>query len=428
MTSPHPAFDAGDALGGIASFRHRATGLDVLVMEQPGSPVATFMVTYRVGSRNEGPGLTGATHFLEHLMFKGTERFNPASGTSVFNVLQSLGAQVNATTWLDRTNYFAVLPAEHFEQAVEIEFDRMRGALLSDEAVASEKTVILNELDRGENDPFRRLYHLVWATAFVAHPYGHPTIGWRSDVEAVTASGLRGFYDAFYWPTNATATVIGGVDTAEALATLDRHIASLGIAVADVPEVVTREPEQQGERRVILRHPAQLATLVLGWKSPEATHPDSDALAVLAALLGSGKSSRLHRALVDTARATFASAGASRLRDPGLFTAYAQPAPSATLDEIEAAIRAEVQRVADDGVGEDELDRVRGMVRASEAYARDGAYAAASALNEAIAAGDWRLFVTARARLDAVTAADVQRVAARYLIDDRLTVGHHLPS
>lgn len=428
MPSPHPAFDAGDALGGIASFKHRATGLDVLVMEQPGSPVATFMVTYRVGSRNEGPGLTGATHFLEHLMFKGTERFNPASGSSVFNVLQSLGAQVNATTWLDRTNYFAVLPAEHLERAVEVEFDRMRGALLTDEAVASEKTVILNELDRGENDPFRRLYHLVWATAFLAHPYGHPTIGWRSDVEAVTAAGLRGFYDAFYWPTNATATVIGGVSTAAALDLVDRHVAAVGIAVSDVPEVVTREPEQQGERRVVLRHPAQLSTLVLGWKAPEATHPDADALAVLAALLGSGKSSRLHRALVDTARATFASSSASRLRDPGLFVVYAQPAPGVEIDEIEQTIRSEVRRVAEDGVSEAELDRVRGMVKASEAYARDGAYAAASALNEAIAAGDWRLFVTARARLDAVTPADVQRVAAAYLTDDRLTVGHHLPS
>ncbi len=131
LDSPHPAFEATDALGGIRAFRHRATGLSVLVMEQPGSPVATFMVTYRVGSRNEGLGLTGATHFLEHLMFKGTDRFNAEAGTSVFQALQSLGAQVNATTWLDRTNYFAVLPAEHLALAVEIEADRMRGARLS---------------------------------------------------------------------------------------------------------------------------------------------------------------------------------------------------------------------------------------------------------------------------------------------------------
>ena len=131
---------------------------------------------------------------------------------------------------------------------------------------------------------------------------------------------------------------------------------------------------------------------------------------------------------MDTARTTFAAASASRLRDPGLFVAYAQPTPGTTLDEVERTIRDEVRRVADAGVSEAELERVRGMVKASEAYARDGAYAAASALNEAIAAGDWRLFVTARARLDAVTAADVQRVAARYLTDDRLTVGHHLPS
>ena len=350
LDCPHPAFVATDALGGIRAFRHRPTGLRVLVMEQPGSPVATFMVTYRVGSRNEGLGLTGATHFLEHLMFKGTERFNAEAGTSVFQALQSLGAQVNATTWLDRTNYFAVLPAEHLALAVEIEADRMRGARLSDADVASEKTVILNELDRGDNDPFRRLYHLVWASAYLAHPYGHPTIGWRSDVEAVTASGLRGFYDAFYWPENATATVIGGVETADALGLVDRHFAAIGRPEAPVPDVVTREPEQVGERRVVLRQAAQLGTLVMGWKTPEATHADADALALLAALLATGKTSRLHRALVDDGMATFVGASASRLRDPGLFAAYAQPVPGVTLDALEASIRAEIARVAEDGV------------------------------------------------------------------------------
>lgn len=423
----HPAFAFEQESGGVRAYRHRENGLQVLVLEQPGSPVATFMLTYRVGSRNEGLGLTGATHFLEHLMFKGTDRFHKDAGTSVFQALQKHGAQVNATTWLDRTNYYALLPAGEIETAMEIEADRMRGLRLADDAVASEKTVILNELDRGENDPVRRLYHLVWATAFQAHPYGHPTIGWRSDVEAVTPAALRGFYDAFYWPDNATATVIGGVDEADALALIDRHFGAIPKAPAPIPDVFTREPEQAGERRVVLRQEAQLGTVVLGWKAPSGLHADADALAVLALLLTTGKASRLYRALVDSALATYVGGGASRLRDPGLFTLYAGLAPGKSHAEVEETLRQEVRRVVDDGVTADELDRALALVRAHDAYARDGAFAAASALNEAIACGDWRLFTTAEERLARVSPADVQRVAQTYLLDDALTVGHHLP-
>lgn len=427
VVSPHPAFDFEEASGGVHAFRHRANGLRVLVLEQPGSPVVTFMLTYRVGSRNEGLGLTGATHFLEHLMFKGTDRFNKAAGSSVFQALQKHGAQVNATTWLDRTNYYALLPAVEIERAVEIEADRMRGLRLAPDDVASEKTVILNELDRGENDPVRRLYHLVWATAFQAHPYGHPTIGWKSDVEAVTPEGLRSFYDAFYWPDNATATVIGGVSEAEALAMVERHFGAIPPAPTPIPDVYTREPVQAGERRVVLRQEAQLGTVVLGWKTPSGLHADADALAVLALVLTAGKSSRLHRALVDATLATYVGGSASRLRDPGLFTLYAGLAPGKSHAEVEQTVRQEVRRVADEGVSGEELKRALALVRAHEAYARDGAFAAASALNEAIACGDWKLFTTAEARLARISPADVQRVAQAYFVDDALTVGHHLP-
>src|SRR5690606_25302529 len=150
-------------------------------------------------------------------MFKGTERFNRERGTSVFQVLQRVGGQINATTWYDRTNYYELLPVEHLPLAVEIEADRMRGARVSEADLASERTVVLNELDRGENEPLRKLLHAVFATAFFAHPYGHPVIGWRSDVETVTAADLRHFYDTYYWPAHATVSVLGQIDRAEAL-------------------------------------------------------------------------------------------------------------------------------------------------------------------------------------------------------------------
>ncbi len=422
----HPSFDFEGACGDIRAYKHTGNGLQVLLYPLRAAPVATFMVTYRVGSRNEVTGLTGATHFLEHLMFKGSARFNAGQGTSVFQVLQRLGAQVNATTWLDRTNYYAMLPSQHLGKAIEIEADRMRGALIAPKAVASEKTVILNELDRGQNDPVRTLYHEVWAAAFAAHPYGHPTIGWRSDVEAVTADKLRSFYDTYYWPNNATASLIGAFDDAEALQLIDDAFSKIPQAPHPIPDVETREPQQRGERRVTLRQSGQIGHLIAGWKIPPALHPDADALSVLSLLLTVGKSSRLHRALTDTSLTTFVSGMVSRLRDPGLFTLVAQVAPGHTHAEVEHALYAAIEQVQQEGVEMSELERALGQLKAQEAFGRDGSFSAASGLNEAIAAGDWRLFATAFERAAQVTASDVQRVAQTYLVEDARTIGFHL--
>nr|AAC98910.1 protease [Rhodothermus sp. 'ITI 518'] len=252
-------FTFEEAVGGIEAYRLDVNDLQVLLMPQNVVPVVTFMVTYHVGSRNEPTGLTGATHMLEHLMFKGTERFNKARGTSVFQVLQRVGAQVNATTWLDRTNYYALLPREHLALAVEIEADRMRGALIRPEDVEAERTVILNEMDRGENDPLRNLYHAVWSVAFVAHPYRHPTIGWRSDVENMTAEALRHLYDTYYWPDNATVSIIGDFEPEAALALVREHFGRIPRAPHPIPARCGRaSPRQRGERGVTVRQAGQL--------------------------------------------------------------------------------------------------------------------------------------------------------------------------
>ena len=431
----------------MEEYRHR-NGLTVLLLPDPAGdvsasrragaavPVAAFQVTYRVGSRNEGAGLTGATHLLEHLMFKGTDRFNREDGTSVFQTLQTVGGQINATTWYDRTNYYAVLPTEHLGLAVQIEADRMRGARVSEEDLASERTVVLNELDRGENSPMRKLLHAVYATAFQAHPYGHPVIGWRSDVETVTAEGLRHFYDTYYWPSNATATVAGHFDRQTALDTIDAEFGAIpsGPEAADgaeplvVEPPVTREPEQIGERRVTIRQAGELGTILLAWRAPAGLSADADALDVLVQALAAGKSSRLFRRLTDPGLTTGAYAYYPRLRDPGLFMLYGLLAPDVDAATVEAELRAVMQSVVDDGVTEAELERGRRQVVAEEAYGRDGPFSAVSQLNEAIAVGDWTLFADYRARIEAVTAADVQAAAARLLSSDRLTVGTHDPT
>ncbi len=421
------AFAFEEASGGIEAYRHTGNGLRVLLLEEAAAPVAALMVTYHVGSRNEGAGLTGATHFLEHLMFKGTERFNKRRGTSIFNTLQRVGARVNATTWFDRTNYYELLPTEHLPLAVEIEADRMRGALIDPGDLESERTVILNEFDRGQNEPLRNLYHAVWSAAFVAHPYHHPTIGWRSDIEHATPEGLRHFYDTFYWPGNATVSVIGDIEKEAVLELLDAHFGKIEPSPEAVPEVTTREPEQRGERRVTVRQSGQLGAVMLAYKAPPALDEDADALDLLARILASGKNSRLFRRLTDQGLTSDVFAMNARLRDPGLFAVYAFLAPEKDHAEAEAALLEEIARLRDGGVTEDELARARNQLKAKEAFSRDGAFNIAAQLNEALAAGDWKLYTTYLDRIERVTAADVQRVARTYLVEDRRTVGHYVP-
>ncbi|PEN15270.1 peptidase M16 [Longibacter salinarum] len=422
------SFEHVETLGGIQSYRHTTNGLEVLILPESAAPVATFMVTYRVGSRHEPMGLTGATHFLEHLMFKGTERFHKSKGTSIFNVLQSVGAKVNASTWVDRTNYYEMLPREHLPLAVEIEADRMRGALLDPEDVESERTVILNEYDRGRNESTSRLFDEVWATAFLAHPYRHPTIGWRSDIEGVDDSGLRHFYDQYYWPNNATVSIIGDVDPAEALTLVDQHFGDIPRSEHEITSPSVREPEQSGPRRLEVRQEGQLGAVLQAYKTPDGRDDDAEALDVLGRILASGKGSRLFRRCTDRGLTTDAYAINFRLRDPGLFCILTFLAPDKTHDVVEEAVEEVVQEVQENGVTEEEVRRAQTQIRASEAFDRDGPMKVASQLNEAIATGDWRLYVEYPDRIDAVTPEDVQRVARTYLLDDRLTVGRYVPT
>ena len=428
--SPELSFEGFEYIeeaGGIEEYRLSSNGMRVLLLPEAAAPVVVFMVTYHVGSRNEATGLTGATHMLEHLMFKGTERFNRRDGTSIFNTLQSVGAQVNATTWFDRTNYYELLPTDHLSLAIEIEADRMRGALINPDDLESERTVILNEFDRGENDPMQALYHAVWSTAFVAHPYHHPTIGWRSDIEGATPDGLRHFYDTFYWPNNATVSIIGEFDRAEALGLVRAHFGSIQAVDAPVPSVTTKEPEQRGERSVTIRRVGQIGSVLAAYKSPPGMDRAADALDILAMVLAAGKNCRLFPVLTDAGLTTHLLANASRLRDPGLFYIFASLTPGTPHENVEAVISDEIEKIREDGITDDELQRAKNQLKALEAFGRDGPYSTASQLNEAIAAGDWKLYANYMDRIDEVTAEDVRSAARQYLMRDSRTVGRYIP-
>jgi len=422
------AFTFVESSQDIECYRLEDNGLRVLLLPQDGAPVATSMVTYHVGSRNERTGHTGATHMLEHLMFKGTERFHKRKGTSIFETLQRVGAEVNASTWVDRTNYYEMLPTEHLPLAFDIEADRMRNALIDPQDLESERTVILNERDRNQNDPVSRLFDEVWGAAFVAHPYHHPTIGWRSDIEDMTAEDLRSFYDTYYWPNNATLSIVGQFDRRETLEEVADQFGRLDAANHEIPQVTTDEPEQTGQRRVTVKQDGQLGALLMGYKSPPATNPDSDALDVLARILASGKGSRLFRRCTDRGLTSDVFGVNFRLRDPSLFSVFAYLAPETEHEEVEEAIRDEIESIRAEGVTQEELDRARTQLRAQTAFDRDGSMRVASQLNEALAAGDWKLYTQYLDRLAEVTTDDVQRVAQIYLQDDTSTIGWYVPT
>ncbi len=414
-------------MGGITEYTLDENGLTVLLMEDNSAPVLTFMVTYRVGSRNEVTGNTGATHLLEHLMFKGTEKYNKANNGHIDALLGNIGARLNATTWLDRTNYYETIPSNYLELAIDIESDRMRNLLLRKEDKDAEMTVVRNEYERGENSPFSALNKEIWAAAFTAHPYQHSTIGWKSDIENVPMEDLRDFYNTFYWPNNAAVTVIGDFKTDEALSLVKKYYGKIPSSPNPIPELYTVEPEQQGERRVQVERAGQLGVVGIGHKRPEGAHTDTYPLAVLDKILTDGKTSRLYKALIDQGKAVTVFNFNFPFKDPSLFVKYAFLAPGIAHEEVEEILLNEIEKVKTEGVTQEEVNRAISQVEAETAYGRDGSFSIASQINEAIAMGDWTAFVTYLNNIKKVTPADVKRVAEQYFIQKNRTTGYYIP-
>jgi len=422
-----PGFTFVKTLGGISEYTYEPNGLTVLLLPEHSAPVVTFMVTYRVGSRNEVTGTTGATHLLEHLLFKGTEQYNRAKGNSVDQYLRRVGAQFNASTWVDRTNYYATLGKEHLEGYVAIEADRMRNLVVKESDRSPEMTVVRNEFEIGENDPTQALDKEINALMYLAHPYHHSTIGWRSDIENVPIEKLQEFYDTFYWPNNSTVTIIGDFETDYALGLVAEYYGAYPKSPSPIPQLYTEEPPQTGERRVIVRRAGEYGVVGIGYKTPSGRSADYPAIKVLEAILERGKNSRFYRALVDTNLVTDASIFTGFFHDPSGQFFYANLAPDVTHETVEQTLLDVVEAIRTDGVTEAEVAAAINQLTAASAYARDGSFAMASAINECIATGDWTLYVTGDDRLRAVTADDVKRVANLYLTEAGRTVGWFVP-
>tara|TARA_R110002072_G_scaffold243748_1_gene402970 strand:+ start:40919 stop:43729 length:2811 start_codon:yes stop_codon:yes gene_type:complete len=424
---PASKFTKVTELEGIEEYLYTPNGMNILLVQDNAAPVVTVQIVYRVGSKHEVPGNTGSTHLLEHLNFKGTPTFNKRKGTSIDSKLNSIGARMNATTWYDRTNYYETIPSDHIETALHIEADRMRNSLLLKEDKESEMTVVRNEFERGENNPNSLLTKEMWATAYMAHPYHHNTIGWRSDIEKMPIETLRDFYNTYYWPDNATLTIIGDFQKESLFNLVDKYFGKITKAPHAMPQPYTTDPDQLGPRRITIKKPGQQGIVSIGYKIPGRMHDDLPALQVLSQIIGSGTSSILNKTFVDTGIAIFGYANASNFKEVGLFSVALGITPDKNHEEVNKQLLEMIATVKNDGVTQEDVNRIVAKLNAQTILSRDGSGSIAGQLNEAIAGGDWKDYINGNKKLSKVTAEDVKRVANTYLLEDQSTTGYFIP-
>jgi zinc protease len=419
--------------GAFSKYRLKSNGMAIYLSQNHAAPVITFMAVYHVGSRNEAPGNTGSAHLLEHMLFnKSTTNFGKAQGHKTFQeVLHEAGADfssTNMTTWNDRMNGYSTLPSGYLELAMKIEADRLGRGLILDQERQPEMSVVRNEYEIGENDPSNALSKAVVGAAIVAHPYHWDTIGYRSDIEGVSTDTLREHYKNFFWPNNAEAILVGDFDTARALAMFDREFGSFAPSPKAIPRVITVEPPQEGERRVVVRRPGQVGIVQAGYIRPGALDADFIPLDVLSNILTGGVNSRLYQALVETQIASSVTSYNFTFSDPFPLLVEAIVAPDSTHQKTEEALAAALYDVGKNGVTDEEVRRAEKQIEVQVIRSRDGTYNLASSLGEAIASANWEWWDGYIGTMSKVTAADVKRVAAKYLVPDRATIGWFVPT
>lgn len=404
-----------------------ANGFRVIVKEDRRAPTVVHMVWYRAGSMDEKNGTTGVAHLLEHMMFKGT----PTTGKGEFSrLVAAAGGRDNAFTSRDYTAYFQQVPSAKLSQMMQLEADRMRHLTLSADEFAQEIKVVREERRlRTDDQPSAKLFEQMSAVAFQAHPYRVPVIGWMDDLENMTVKDARDWYQQWYVPNNAYLVVVGDVDHRAVFQLAERHYGKLKARA--LPERKPQiEPAQTGVRRLTVKAPAELPVILLAFKTPTLrdVERDSDpyALEMLAAILDGHEGARFSTNLVRTQRlAVSAGAGYDAMaRGPSLFYISASPSRGRTVGELEAALRAEISRIAEGGVTDEELARAKAQLVAGQIYKLDSMFAQAMEIGQLESAGiphqkNKRMIE----KLQQVSAAQVQAVAARYFGDDGMTVG-----
>lgn len=399
-------------------------GLKVLLFPDQSKPQVTVNITYLVGSRHEAYGETGMAHLLEHLVFKGTPTHE-----DVAKELKDHGAFYNGTTWYDRTNYFETLTAtdENLEWALEMEADRMVNSDIAKKDLDSEMTVVRNEFESGENSPFRVLMQKVIASSYSWHNYGKSTIGARADIENVPIERLQAFYRKYYQPDNAVLLVAGKFDEAKTKGWIKQYFGSIPRPERSLYPTYTREPVQDGERSITLKRVGDIQMVSALYHVPAQSHPDFQAVEVLADILTDEPSGRLYKALVASQMVSSLYGWAEALKEPGYIYLTTEMLKEKSLEEAESTLLSTLDELAENPFTEEEVERAkRGILKQTELSFNDSR-GVGMFMSEYIASGDWRLAFLNRDRVEKVSVEDVNRVAKMYLKPTNRTVGRFIP-
>ena len=403
-------------------------GLKVLLLEDHKSPVVTFQVWYRVGSRNEKDGKSGLSHFLEHMMFKGTQKTKPEEYS---RIIAKNGGRSNAFTSSDVTVYFATMSRDKIGIEIDLEADRMVNAQLGETYFEPEKKVIQEERRlRTEDNPVSALGEVAGAVAYMVHPYRRPVIGWMEDILNLTRQDLVDHYKLYYEPNNAFIVMAGDFSTAEMLPKIKAAFGTIPRGGSETPKVRTEELPQQGERRVMLKKEAELPFVLMYYHTPNLKSPDSYALDVLSVVLAGGRSSRLYHDLVYQKRlARSVDADYNGLSiDPSVFSVTAQVMPGKDPAEIEREIDSLLDQVKSELISARELQKAKNQIESAFVFGQDSIFGQAMKIGYYEAVGDWRLMDDYLDGIRKVTREDIQRVARQYLDRDRRTVGVLIPT
>ena len=403
-----------------------SNGLTVLLKEEHKAPVVTFQIWYKVGSRNERLGKTGMSHVLEHMMFKGTRKYGPKQFS---RIVMRNGGNDNAFTSKNYTAYFQNFAADRIEISLKLESDRMMNLLIDPREFLSERDVVKEERRmRYEDDPVSTMVEQMMATAFMAHPYQWPVIGWMADLDNLTRDDLYHHYRTFYAPNNATIVVVGDFETRELLPMIERYFGKIPRG-PEIPSLGATEPKQLGERRVVVKREAELPVVFAGYKTPNVKHTDTYALQVLEGILSSGKSSRLYGSLVYKKQIALYAGGDydNMTHDPTLFTVYAGAMPGKTPGTVEQALYEEIDRFKKELVTDEELQKIKNQAEAGFIMGQDSVFYQAMLLGQFETVASWKLLENYLEGIRAVTKEDVQRVAKSYFTEENRTVGILIP-
>ena len=400
-------------------------GLKVVLFPDPSKPQAVLNLVYRVGSRDEGPGTTGHAHLLEHMLFKGTPRVKDLPSQ-----FRQRGISWNATTSWDRTNYFAQLSAnpEHLDWLIDLEAERMTQTTFTEADLASEMTVVRNEFEIAENNPYQSVGMALRGAVYNFHPYGRPPIGQRKDIEQVDVARLRAMYRQFYRPDNAVLVIAGAIDVPRVLERIARSFGRLPRPAEPLREFVFEEPRQLGERELVVQRVGGLPIVALAYRIPAGRHPDVNALTVLAQMLQQGGEGVLYRELVLTQQAAGLRFSLDNLRDPGLLTVVAAPVKPETLPALRNALVPLLENDLAARLTPELMDAVKQEAAVAFERMAENPAGLAMFLTDFIVQGDWRLYFARREGVAAVTLEDVQRVARQYLVRANRSAVAFLPA